>query len=250
MLTGDFRQTLPVVPRGTPADTIKACVKNSNFCPNVHVMHMKTNMRVALYGDAEAESFLKTLEAIGNDKLKKCADGSIDLKKNKIGIHVDGIQELICKVYQDLTQDYKNAKWLVERAILSPRNYMVDQINEYLIKELPGTLQCYHSFDTTLSEDQAIENPTEFLNSLELAGVPPHLLSLKEGAPIMLLRNLDPPHLCNRTRLIVKQMMPNLIEATIMTGHSRGKDVFIPRIPIIPSDIPVEFKRVQFPLHL
>ncbi|GBL97978.1 hypothetical protein AVEN_126877-1 [Araneus ventricosus] len=44
--------------------------------------------------------------------------------------------------------------------------------------------------------------------------------------------------------------MPNIIEATIMTGHAAGEDVFIPRIPIIPSDFPFQFKRIQFPVRL
>ena len=47
-----------------------------------------------------------------------------------------------------------------------------------------------------------------------------------------------------------KQLMPHVIEATILTGVGKGEDVFIPRIPIIPSDIPFEFKRLQFPIKL
>ncbi|GBP38708.1 hypothetical protein EVAR_22357_1 [Eumeta japonica] len=34
----------------------------------------------------------------------------------------------------------------------------------------------------------------------------------------MILRNLNPPRLCNGTRLSVKRLMPNLIEATIING--------------------------------
>ena len=30
-LSGDFRQTLPVIPRVTPADEINACLKSSNL---------------------------------------------------------------------------------------------------------------------------------------------------------------------------------------------------------------------------
>ena len=45
-------------------------------------------------------------------------------------------------------------------------------------------------------------------------------------------------------------MMPNVIEATIITGQAAGQDVFIPRIPIIPSDLPFQFKRLQFPVRL
>ena len=65
----------------------------------------------------------------------------------------------------------------------------------------------------------------------------------------MLLRNLDAPKLCNGTKLVVKNLMPHVIEATILTGASEGEDVFIPRIPMIPSDLPFNFKRVQFPIR-
>ncbi|GBN51357.1 hypothetical protein AVEN_271408-1 [Araneus ventricosus] len=65
-----------------------------------------------------------------------------------------------------------------------------------------------------------------------------------------LLRNLHPPSLCNGTRLCIKKLMPNIIEATIMTGHAAGEDVFIPRILIIPLDFPFQFKRIQFLVRL
>ncbi|KAL4084701.1 hypothetical protein QTP88_027625 [Uroleucon formosanum] len=31
-----------------------------------------------------------------------------------------------------------------------------------------------------------------------------------------------------------------------MTGSAKGESVFIPRIPMIPSDYPFQFKRIQF----
>jgi ATP-dependent DNA helicase PIF1 len=75
-------------------------------------------------------------------------------------------------------------------------------------------------------------------------------LELKVGTPIMLLRNLDAPRLCNGTRLSVKSLMPHVIEATILIGCANGEDVFIPPIPIIPTDMPFEFKRLEFPIRL
>lgn len=63
-----------------------------------------------------------------------------------------------------------------------------------------------------------------------------------------MLRN--PPKLCNGTRLQIKAHHKNVVEATVITGCARGDTVFIPRIPLIPSDYPFEFKRVQFPLKL
>ena len=66
----------------------------------------------------------------------------------------------------------------------------------------------------------------------------------------MLLRNLDPPKLCNGTRLTIKKLMPRVLEATVMTGRAKGEHVFIPRIPLIPSDMAFDFKRLQFPVRL
>lgn len=91
---------------------------------------------------------------------------------------------------------------------------------------------------------------TEFLNSLDLPGLPPHNLQLKVGVTVIMLRNINQPKLCNGTRLAIKKLMNNLVEATILTGKFKGEHVLIPRIPMIPSDMPFEFKRLQFPIRL
>ena len=43
---------------------------------------------------------------------------------------------------------------------------------------------------TMLNREEAVNYPTEFLNSLGLPGMPPHNLILKKGVPIILLRNI------------------------------------------------------------
>jgi hypothetical protein len=45
-------------------------------------------------------------------------------------------------------------------------------------------------------------------------------------------------------------MMNNIIEATIFNVKFKGDDVLLPRIPMIPTDMPFEFKRLQFPVRL
>ena len=44
--------------------------------------------------------------------------------------------------------------------------------------------------------------------------------------------------------------MENVIEATILTGPFEGEAVLIPRIPMIPTDLPFQFKRLRFPIRL
>ena len=65
-----------------------------------------------------------------------------------------------------------------------------------------------------------------------------------------MLRNINQPKLCNGTRLSVKKLMANIIEATILTEPFKGEDVLISRIPMIPTDMSFLFKRLQFPIRL
>ena len=65
-----------------------------------------------------------------------------------------------------------------------------------------------------------------------------------------MLRNINQPKLCNGTRLSVKKLMTNIIEATILTGPFKGEDVLILEIPMIPTDMSLQFKRLQFPIRL
>ncbi|XP_014218806.1 uncharacterized protein LOC106647065 [Copidosoma floridanum] len=48
LLAGNFRQKLPVIPRGTPADELNACLKASPLWNNLKTLSLTTNMRVQL----------------------------------------------------------------------------------------------------------------------------------------------------------------------------------------------------------
>lgn len=250
LLAGDFRQTLPVVPRATPADEINACLKSSRLWTRVETLRLSTNMRVHLLQDASAENFARQLLDIGNGSI--AADpitAEIAFPRDFCQLQ-PSVEDLIQNVFPDIVTNYVNHDWLRGRVILAPKNDAVNRLNELIQNQLPGETQAYNSVDTMVDQDQAVHYPTEFLNSLDPPGMPPHALTLKIGSPIIILRNLDPPKLCNGTRLCVRQLMPNIIEATILSGRYRGEDVLIPRIPMIPTDMPFEFKRMQFPVRL
>ncbi len=56
--------------------------------------------------------------------------------------------------------------------------------------------------------------PIEVLCSLNSSSLPPGELHLKIGAPIILLRNIDPTNgMCNGTRLIILRMSTRVLEA-------------------------------------
>jgi ATP-dependent DNA helicase PIF1 len=78
----------------------------------------------------------------------------------------------------------------------------------------------------------------------------PHNLQLKVESPVILLHNLNSPRLCNSTRLVIKKLMKNVIEAIILNGKFRGENILLPRIPILPTDVPIQFKCLQFSIRL
>ena len=85
---------------------------------------------------------------------------------------------------------------------------------------MPGQLIEISSYDSLLDDSQQAKYPTEFLNTLNISGMPPHKLNLKIGLPIMLLRNINPnAGLCNGTRLKIKKIFPRLIQAEISFGN-------------------------------
>ncbi|XP_050064807.1 ATP-dependent DNA helicase pif1-like [Aphis gossypii] len=230
LLSGDFRQTLPVIPYSNFADEINACLKQSILWTT--------------------QVFSKQLLDIGN--------GEIELHQNTQYIKLPDIfctvvetkNELIESVFPDILNYYLDHNWPCNRAILAARNVNVNEINFHIQQILPGDLMSFKSIDTVINENEIVNFPTEFLNSLDLPGMPPHNLQLKIGSSIILLRNLNPPQLCNGTRLVIKKMTENILEATILSGKFKGGIVLLPCIPLIASESPIPFKRLQFPICL
>ncbi|XP_073990924.1 uncharacterized protein [Rhodnius prolixus] len=250
LLSGDFRQTLPVIPRSTYADEINACLKSSRLWRNVEKVQLTVNMRVQMLQDPSAETFSKPLLDIGDGKVAVHENtGCIKLQTDFCTI-IDSQNSLIDHIFPDEHTQYANHKWLAERAILAAKNVDVNGLNLKIQQLLPGDLVSYKSIDAVCDTNETVNYPIEFLNSLDLPGMPPHHLQLKVGSPIILLRNLNPPRLCNGTRLVIKKLMKNVIEGIILNGKFQGENVLLPRIPMIPTDVPIEFKRTQFTIRL
>ena len=117
----DFRQTLPIVTRGTRADEVNACVKRSNIWRTVQTVSLTINMRVQLGGDADIHEFSTTLLNLGDGKILE-TDGAICLPPSLCRT-VSSLAELIEKVYGHIESiNLHDDVWLCERVILAPRN--------------------------------------------------------------------------------------------------------------------------------
>ena len=116
----------------------------------------------------------------------------------------------------------------IERAILYPRNTTVIEFNSSILSSFLGELRRYYSSNTidNPSKEGDLNTPIlspEFLFSLDFTSIPPSILDLKVGVPVILLRNLYLQEgLYNRTCLVITWLRRSIIEACILSGSFVG----------------------------
>ncbi|XP_074374739.1 uncharacterized protein LOC141715157 [Apium graveolens] len=259
---GDFRQILPVIPQGERADIIDASLNSSYLWPHFKIFELKQNMRLHRVGvdEIQAEkitSFDRWLLQIGDGSLyDNPAQEMIKIPPELCRpTSKNSMEAIVAEVYPSLLENYKDPAYLKERAILTPKNETVYELNDFLMNMIPGEGRTYLSSDSvckaSIKADDDLLYPTEFLNSLRFSGVPNHDIRLQEGTPVMLLRNLNQSGgLCNGTRLIVTRLGKWSIRADIISGTKIGQNVTIPRIIMSPKESkwPFKLNRRQLPV--
>jgi hypothetical protein len=272
---GDFRQILPVVSKGSRSQIVNQCINRSYLWSHVQILRLRTNMRVqqALVSNnltlaSELQAFATKLLAIGDgqlDTLKinlggeppEISDTDFIEIPNSMVIRGNNLIRLLQAMYPGLYQvpQQFSTTSLINSAILTTTNKDVAVINDLLFDAFPGEGTICFSADAPTTDNEDLAVSAEFLNSLEAGGLPPHILKLKIGAPIMLLRNICPKQgLCNGTRLTVRTILPHVIEALVATGSHVGNVAYIPKIKLLsgnePTTLPLSFSRTQFPVRL
>nr|XP_036221625.1 uncharacterized protein LOC118681396 [Bactrocera oleae] len=165
----------------TAADELTACLKASPL--------WTINMRVQLQNDQIAAQFSKQLLAVGNGKVPVDATSGLITLTNDFCRFVDSQLAIFENVFPTISANYQNYAWLSQRAILPAKNNDVQALSFTIQSKIAGDLVTYNSIDSITNPDDVVNYPTEFLNSLELPGFPPHNLQLKVGTVIMILRN-------------------------------------------------------------
>ncbi|KAL8108004.1 hypothetical protein AgCh_024432 [Apium graveolens] len=240
---GDYRQILPVIPKASRAEV----VGNTEMENKVIADFSKWQL---LVGDGKVENF--SPDADTGEMLIKIPDQYV--------VHTtqNPIESLSKITYPDFLRNMSLHSYLRSRAILTPTNVVVDDINNNILEKIPGTLHTYlsqDSIDDVGDEDNEFKSafPVKYPNSLNMPCIPKHELNIKVGIVVMLMRNLNQiMGLCNDTRMIVTSGKKNSFECEILCGSHVGSKHLIPRIEMIPTDTswPFEFKRIQFPLQI
>ncbi|XXG63826.1 hypothetical protein AAC387_Pa05g1926 [Persea americana] len=201
---GKFRQILPVIRKGSREDIVSVSITKSLIWKNCKVQNLTENMRLQnLTINDDMAQFARWALSIGDGECNSPSDNDddddnlVEIPSDlRIDTYNDETLPLMNSVYENIDKNYKDPSYLRDRAILTPLNDYVDKINAVVLSMIPMKGQTYLSADTMVEADsnesnQGILYTTEFLNTLNVSGLPNHRLDLKIGTPIMLLRNLN-----------------------------------------------------------
>ena len=259
VLSGDFRQVLPIVPKAARAQIVAACLNRSYLWQFVKIFRLTINERVKRKSNSDAnqeelKEFADVLEQIGDGNYpieKELGPDMIRIPNSWLS-KAKNIDEFINEAFPNFTMNCENDDFLKGRAILTPKNVDVLQINNQILKKLPT-----EENPPIISIDQNVpdakyKHGEEHFNKLDPSSLPPHKLYLKTNAVIMILRNLNPAQgACNGTRLKVIDFTNSVIHAKLLTGPNEGKEMFIPKISLYADKTsPIPYIRYQFPVKL
>ncbi|XP_019160767.1 PREDICTED: uncharacterized protein LOC109157323 [Ipomoea nil] len=235
VLGGDFRQILPVIPKGTRQDIVRASISSSYLWKSCKVLRLTKNLRLRSVQSEiecrEINDFAKWIANIGDGTVGIHFDGGSDItipERLLLECEDDPIATIVDSTFPNFRQGMVDLSYLNDSAILAPTLDVVDSINEYMNDHNPAEGKTYLSCDSVCKSDSNVDmladlHTPEFLNGLRCSGVPNHALRLKVGSPVMLLRNIDHTlGLCNGTRLIVTRLADHVLEGKIMCGTNAG----------------------------
>ncbi|XP_025653144.1 uncharacterized protein [Arachis hypogaea] len=235
VLGGDFRQVLPVIPKGSRAEIVMASINSSVLWKYCEVLSLTKNMRLTMGLEQstpqELRSFSDWILQIGEGRCGTVVNDKlfVDIPSDLIiPVLENPVEDIVNTIYPNLVQNFRDPSFFQDRAILAPTVDNVEEINNYIVDLLPGEEKNYLSADSICGSDVYSDVDVdwinvEFLNQIRCSGLPNHSLKLKIGVPIILLRNIDPVGgLCNGTRLVVRDLGRTVIGADIVSGSNVG----------------------------
>jgi hypothetical protein len=256
---GDFQQILPVVIRGTREQVVSATLQHSHLWKHMQVLRLYQNMRLESQ-DGDARNFAAWLLDVGHGQTGDPSSAFINIPDSMQSANKDA---LISSVYGDITpyNPVPPPEYFLHRTILAPRNEEVNIMNGDVLDRMPGQTHSFFSADSIEAEEDGPNseiNPheltPEFLRAINQSNLPLGELHVKEGCPLILLRNLASTRgLCNGTRLVLLRVSTHVLEVKIIGGDHDGEIALLPRIVLNPgseANFAFTLRRRQFPVRL
>ena len=162
VLGGDFRQTLPVVPRGSRAQIVDSCIRRSPLWRHFAMLRLDENMRArqaAGQHQDEVAAFANWLVQLGSGQLPELEEGVIQLPEELI-MPCD-LAGVVHWVFGDMALRHHDGAYMSSRAVLAPTNKSIDHINEYATGLFPGEAITCLSADSTVDDAQLLNIPVE-----------------------------------------------------------------------------------------
>ncbi|GMF22321.1 unnamed protein product [Phytophthora lilii] len=198
VLSGDFRQILPVVKGGTPAETIDACLKSSELWPLFQKLQLTENMRVRSAGSSESAAEMAAFSdylfkvgegrhevdsELGSDYIKIPRDMLIDNpvvdpeddeeEDIRPGAIPRGMKRIIEEMYVDINNpEVATDEYFASRTILTTTNATVHRINDAVTQRMEGQAKEYVSTDSVEDDVNGSLFELEVLHALNLSGMP------------------------------------------------------------------------------
>ena len=154
IIGGDFQQTLPVIPKGSPEQILDAMVTRSYLWNDIDIIHLHQNMRVT--DDSEAQEFREWLLEIGHGR-NSDEDGKIEIPRD---LRSNDINSLMNFIYPNLNSPSPPPpQYFLNRIILAPRNSDVNVVNEALLDQMDGNVKIFYSADQIVHESGTDDHP-------------------------------------------------------------------------------------------
>ena len=223
----------------------------SPLYPYFKEFKLTQNMRTDT-AEIEFSNYILRLGEGREENIIEISENTVMIPKEYLVPHMNALIEKVFPTLESKTDDWK---CLTEGTIYTPLNTHMQHVNSICMSRFPGQKKVYLSSDSIIQEDQKDSIPEEFLNSLTPSGMSDHQLILKQGAPVMLLRNLQAGPNCslrNGTRMIVRQLMERTVDCEVTAGTCKGARIFLPRIPMYDrsNEFPFTLVRRQFPIRV
>ena len=238
ILSGDFRQILPVEPK--PIDAINTCLKKSYLWTEgtIQQKSLTINERVRQFGGHASYSTFLMYVGLGLLKTKKkrlmrkFVEYSDEFTRiptkiadTEIVKQFEGVDDFV----QHLFPNLGTSNAIPESVVLTPLNKNMNVINSMCLERFKPNVEprSLKSIDRPFIPEQEGFIPEELLNEYNPGGLPPHDLQVKDGCHLMLLRNVNLyDGLANGTRLRLKEVSATgkVMKVEILTGPRAAKN--------------------------